>query len=1243
MRIGMENVRPLGPSRAGWRQRCQPALQLATDNSATAGVIPTVKVGLPRRSLLALGLLALLLAVGMSNAFLRAHSSARIATRSHSLPPAGLSRLPLTAQAPISRALAAGAPAYRITASRGSFDAVNPRQRLHARFDRSGVLVGAGATQVGLNLRALGYGASLRAVGAVAPHMSSGRVVYARGGLSEWYANGPLGVEQGFTIPRAPTAHAAGPLTLSMALSGDARVTLAPNGQSLTLAHAGGPTLHYDGLAAADASGRALHSWLQVDAGRLLLRVDTHGARYPLRIDPFIQQGEKLTGSGETEEGELGFSVALSSDGNTALVGGYQDNEGHGAAWVFTRSGTTWTQQGSKLTGSGESGAGEFGANVALSSDGNTALIGGVGDNSDHGAAWVFTRSGSTWTQQGSKLTGSGESGEGEFGSSVALASEGNTALIGGSQDNGEIGAAWVFTRSGSTWTQQGSKLTGSGESEAGEFGTSVALSSEGNTALIGGPSDNASVGAAWVFTRSGSTWTQQGSKLTGSGESGEGEFGANVALSSDGNTALIGGSSDNSHVGAAWVFTRSGSTWSQQGSKLTGSGESGSARFGSSVALASEGNTALIGGPRDSSSKGAAWVFTRSGSTWTQQGSKLTGSGESGNGRFGSSVALSSDAYTALIGGPKDNTNQGAAWSFVDHPEVETAPQGNWVGTYGHQGYDLAAWNGTSDLAETPGVSVTLTHGGRYVWMSGTTDKRALESPEEGTREAATFYDPSELTLQLKFNEAYTGQLHLYAVDWDGEARRETITVGGQEALLNENFHEGAWVTFPIKVSAEGTVTITAHCTGGSNAVISGVFLGGSGAPPSAPVERPPEGTWLSHYGHEGYDLAAWNGSSDLANTPNASLTLNHGSRYVWASRTTEKRALEGPEGFLREAAAYYDSSEVILQLKFKEAYTGQLHLYAVDWDSEARRETISVGNQTALLSSNFHEGAWVTFPIKVSAEGTVTITVQHTAGANAVLSGIFLGGAEAPPSSAPRILVPSYFFPAKGEWETMCNDLPKESIVIVNPENGPATKARSEEYAPDVKYCQEQGQIVIGYVFTEWGEPERVKAEGKSEGTQTETQVKKEIEEYFEWLGVSGIFYDQYATTRNSTTEAYYQGLAEQAASYGANVVDVGNPGVQASSNWELKYVSKVITFEGSAGEFTTYKPETWVTNEQPKQIMNLVYAASTITTMEESCSHAAESNAGDVYVTPRTPGENAWLHLPSAEYFSAEIKSC
>src|SRR4029077_12561747 len=122
--------------------------------------------------------------------------------------------------------------------------------------------------------------------------------------------------------------------------------------------------------------------------------------------------------------------------------------------WVFARSGSTWTQQGSKLTANGENGRARLGRSAAVSSDGSTALIGGPGDNSYLGAAWVFTRSGSTWVQQGSKLTGGGEVGQGEFGSAVALSADGNTALIGAPHDNG-VGAAWVFTRSGAIWTQQ--------------------------------------------------------------------------------------------------------------------------------------------------------------------------------------------------------------------------------------------------------------------------------------------------------------------------------------------------------------------------------------------------------------------------------------------------------------------------------------------------------------------------------------------------------------------------------------------------------------------------------------------------------------------------------------------------------------------------------------------------------------------------------------------------------------------
>ncbi len=219
---------------------------------------------------------------------------------------------------------------------------------------------------------------------------------------------------------------------------------------------------------------------------------------------------------------------------------------------MFTRSGSTWSQQGGKLTGTGAIGSPWFGYTVALSGDGNTALIGGWLDDGWKGAAWVFTRSGSTWTQQGEKLTAQRmRIGEGMFGTNVTLSADGNTALIGGWNDDSEFGgnrdysgkgAAWVFTRSGSTWTQQGPKLTANDETGNGKFGTIVALSANGDTALIGGWNDDHSKGAAWVFTRSGSTWTQQGPKLTGAGETGEGRFGVAVALSADGDTALVGG-----------------------------------------------------------------------------------------------------------------------------------------------------------------------------------------------------------------------------------------------------------------------------------------------------------------------------------------------------------------------------------------------------------------------------------------------------------------------------------------------------------------------------------------------------------------------------------------------------------------------------------------------------------------------------------------------------------------------------
>jgi FG-GAP repeat len=395
----------------------------------------------------------------------------------------------------------------------------------------------------------------------------------------------------------------------------------------------------------------------------------------------FSQEGPKLAGTGAVGIAGQGLSVSLSADGNTAIVGGPADNSYAGAAWVWTRSGAVWIQQGTKLVGSGAVGTAYQGYSVSLSADGNTAIVGGYLDNGGAGAAWVWTRSGGVWTQHG-KLVGSGALGTAYRGYSVSLSADGNTAIVGGPKDSSNAGAAWVFTRSAGVWTQQGTKLVGSGAVGAANQALSVSLSADGNTAIVGGDYDNSQAGAAWVWTRSAGVWTQQGTKLVGSGAVGIADQGWSVSLSADGNTAIVGGHSDNGYAGAAWVWTRSGGVWTQQGAKLVGSGAVGNASQGASVSLSADGNTAIVGGDNDNNihggtnpASGAAWVWTRSAGVWTQLGTKLVGSGAVGLAGQASSVSLSADGNTAIVGGPADNSLAGAAWVFAASAATSTPP----------------------------------------------------------------------------------------------------------------------------------------------------------------------------------------------------------------------------------------------------------------------------------------------------------------------------------------------------------------------------------------------------------------------------------------------------------------------------------------------------------------------------------------------------------------------------------------
>jgi hypothetical protein len=388
----------------------------------------------------------------------------------------------------------------------------------------------------------------------------------------------------------------------------------------------------------------------------------------------------KLTGlvaASGNEKPAFGAAVALSGDGKTALVGAPKSVSGKGTATIFNYDGLVW-QSGPTLTNSTCSLTTNMGSGVALSADGNTAFIGGYLDDCFAGIAagmvFAFTRDeAGNWTAQGAPFRGTDAVMTAGQGYSVALSADGNTAMAGGPGDTvgqfAQAGAAWIFFRNFGVWAQQGPRLVANDLTASAAFGTSVALSADGNTAIAGGRSDSAGAGAAWVFTRSGGVWTQQGPKLTGNDVAGAAEQGTSVALSADGNTAIVGSPFDDNGAGAVRVFTRTGGVWSQEGPKLVGAGANGAANQGRSVALSADGNLALVGGSADAGGIGATWFFTRSNGTWTQSGAKRTGNMALAASAQGWSVALSTDGGTALVGAPGDNFQRGAAWAYTGVP----------------------------------------------------------------------------------------------------------------------------------------------------------------------------------------------------------------------------------------------------------------------------------------------------------------------------------------------------------------------------------------------------------------------------------------------------------------------------------------------------------------------------------------------------------------------------------------------
>jgi len=446
----------------------------------------------------------------------------------------------------------------------------------------------------------------------------------------------------------------------------------------------------------------------------------------PLRQIAYLKASNPLEdahfGCGGTLTGHAGNASAISADGSTIAVGAPHENSG--AVYVFTRRGGAVAQQASIKASNPGDGA-SFGSSVALSRDGNTMAVAayyeasnatGINGNQDDrsipeaGAVYIFTRTGNTWAQQayikasntGNAAVGNGFPEGDQFGYSIALSSDGNTLAVGAIGEDSTVmgvngdqtdnsanqsGAAYVFTRTGSAWSQQAyikSSLTRPNVL----FGYSIGLSGNGDTLAVAEYDADRGKGALYVLTRTGGIWSHQARIQAENAENGD-SLGYSMAISEDGNTLAAGAADEDCPIpginpagcekdqpldnssGAAYVFVRTGSTWAQQ-VFLKSSNPAKQDWFGVRLAISGDGNTVAVSAPNEDSASrgingkqddntapeaGAVYVFTRSGTTWVQQAYVKSSNARAGD-EFGSSIALNRDGRTMLVGARGEDSN---------------------------------------------------------------------------------------------------------------------------------------------------------------------------------------------------------------------------------------------------------------------------------------------------------------------------------------------------------------------------------------------------------------------------------------------------------------------------------------------------------------------------------------------------------------------------------------------------------
>ena len=264
-----------------------------------------------------------------------------------------------------------------------------------------------------------------------------------------------------------------------------------------------------------------------------------------------------------------------------------------------------------------------------------------------------------------------------------------------------------------------------------------------------------------------------------------------------------------------------------------------------------------------------------------------------------------------------------------------DVTTEGNWIGTYGTQGYDIIG-----NAASLPSyATVTPSGASSYTWAASTTDPRALQDAGGTGRIAACWYSATSFTVDVDLTDGQTHDLTLYFLDWDNGGRSEQVQISNATtgAVLDtetvSSFSSGVYLEWAVS----GNVLITITKLAGPNAVLSGLFFD----PASTVIDTPSaafvkqdsttQGNWIGTYGTQGYDVIG-----NAVSLPSyATVTPSGASSYTWAASTTDPRALQDAGGTSRIAACWYSATSFTVDVDLTDGQVHDLELYFLDWDN--------------------------------------------------------------------------------------------------------------------------------------------------------------------------------------------------------------------------------------------------------------------------------------------------------------------